>query len=78
VAIWRKEHTLIKQWAESVQQSPLEGAPLVHMFHLTPLLHCGTEETWLIQQFYTQSAKKRDLKPFVKERLKLAGSRDFS
>ena len=77
VAIWRKEHALIKQWAESTEQLPLEDARLVHMFHLTPILRLwdgrDVVDTTILRTIRQQ---KRDLKPFIKERLKIAGSRD--
>jgi predicted acylesterase/phospholipase RssA len=77
VAIWRDEHTLIKQWAESTEESPLEGAHLVHMLHLTPILRLwdgrDVVDTTILRAIRQQ---KRELKSFVNERLKIAGTRD--
>jgi hypothetical protein len=77
VAIWKNEHALIKQWAESTEQSPLEGARLVRMFHLTPIVQLwdgrDVVDTTILRTIRQQ---KRDLKPFIKERLKIASSRN--
>ncbi|MGA2883820.1 MAG: patatin-like phospholipase family protein [Halobacteriota archaeon] len=77
VAIWRNEHALIKQWAESTEQLPLEGTRLVHMFHLTPILRLLDDRDVVDTNILrTIRQQKRDLKPFIKERLKIADSRD--
>ncbi len=74
VAIWRNEHELIRQWADT-EEPPSEGFFSLQRFHVRSILpdwlaapRVDTEILLTIRQ------QKRDLKPFVLERLKIAGS----
>jgi len=76
VAIWRDEHELIRQWEEA-EEPQSEGFFSLRRFHVRSILHgwldaprVNTEILLTIRQ------RKRDLKPFVLERLKIAGSSD--
>jgi len=74
VAIWKNEHELIRQWAET-EDSPSEGFFPLPRFHVRRIirdwLDTGRVNTGIL---HTIRQQKRELKPFVLERLKIAGS----
>lgn len=74
VAIWKNEHDLIKQWAEA-EDSPSEGFFPLHQIYMLSILRDwldgGRVNTGILHIIRQQ---KRDLKPFVLERLKIAES----
>jgi predicted acylesterase/phospholipase RssA len=74
VAIWRIEHELIRQWAEA-EEPQSEGFFSLRRFHVRSILHGWLEAPRVNTEILlTIRRHKRDLKPFVLERLKIAGS----
>lgn len=73
VAIWKNEHELIKQWAEAEDSPPESFFPL-HQFYVWSILRnwldAGRVNTAILHIIRQQ---KRELKPFIVERLKIAG-----
>lgn len=75
VAIWRNEHELIRQW-EDVEEPP-SGFFSLQQFHVRRLVADWLEAPRVNTEILlTIRRQKRDLKPFVLERLKIAKSSD--
>ncbi|HYA33281.1 MAG TPA: patatin-like phospholipase family protein [Candidatus Bathyarchaeia archaeon] len=76
VATWRTEHELIREWeeAETPESEDFHWLPRFHVSRILPdWLEAPPVRTELLRAVRQQ---KRDLKPFVLERLKIAGSSD--